>query len=93
MSVNILNRESLVNNEPSLVSGGLGSGGGSDKNFIFTQITPALVWNVNHDLDKFTSVTVVNSSNVVFQAQVVYIDTNNVIITFNSPFAGKAYLN
>ncbi len=67
--------------------------GGVDKTFVFTQGVPALVWNVNHNLGKFPSVSVVDTSNTGVLSQIEYVDNNNITITNTAQFAGKAYLN
>lgn len=64
-----------------------------DKNFVFTQDTPSAVWNINHNLGKFPSVSVVNINNVLLYGQVTYIDSNNITIEFSAGFSGKAYMN
>jgi len=66
---------------------------GTDKNFVFTQGAPSSTWNVSHGLDKFPSVSVVDSANNEVEGDVHFIDVNNLTIIFSSSFAGKAYLN
>tara|TARA_R100001369_G_C3319077_1_gene168625 strand:- start:1774 stop:2457 length:684 start_codon:yes stop_codon:yes gene_type:complete len=61
--------------------------------FIFTQTVAATVWNVNHNLGKFPSISVVDTANTVVAGQYEYTDNNNVILKFSAGFAGKAYLN
>ncbi len=61
--------------------------------FIFTQGAPATVWNIQHNLGKFPSVSVINNNNVVINGEVTYIDNNNVQLNFSAGFTGKAYLN
>ena len=61
--------------------------------FIFTQAVADTVWNVNHNLGKFPSVSVVNNNNVVINGEITYIDNNNLTCTFSAGFAGTAYLN
>jgi hypothetical protein len=67
--------------------------GAGDKNFVFIQAVAASVWYVQHDLDKFPSVSVVSDDNIQVFGEVEYIDTNNLTITFNGAFSGKAYMN
>ena len=61
--------------------------------FIFTQGVPATVWNIQHNLGKFPSVSVINNNNIVINGEVTYIDNNNVQLNFSAGFTGKAYLN
>ena len=64
-----------------------------DKTFEFDKVTPGTVWNINHNLAKFPSITVIDSANTVVTGQYTYIDNNNVTLTFSVAFTGKAYLN
>jgi len=64
-----------------------------DKTFEFDQGVPATTWNIQHNLNKFPSVSVINNNNVVINGEVKYIDKNNVQINFSAGFSGKAYLN
>jgi hypothetical protein len=61
--------------------------------FIFTQVAPATTWNIQHDLNKFPSITVIDNADTVVAGEYTYIDNNNVTLTFSAGFAGKAYLN
>lgn len=65
----------------------------SSDSFDFTQGIPSATWTINHDLDKFPSVTVVNESKEVMIGNIQYVNNNTVIITFSAPFSGYAYLN
>jgi len=61
--------------------------------FIFTQGVAATTWNIQHNLGKFPSVSVINNNNVVINGEVIYIDNNNIQLNFSAGFSGKAYLN
>jgi hypothetical protein len=64
-----------------------------DKTFIYDQVTPATIWTVQHGLNKFPSITVVDTAKSVVVGNYTYVDNNNVILEFSAPFAGKAYFN
>ena len=64
-----------------------------DKNFVYVQATSSDIWEITHNLNKYPAVTVVDSGGSVVIGEIVYIDKNNVRITFTSAFSGKAYLN
>ena len=64
-----------------------------DKHVTFTQASPSTTWNVNHSLNKFPSVTVVDSAGTQVIGDVQHIDSNNLTITFINQFSGKAYVN
>ena len=61
--------------------------------FVFTQGVPATTWNIQHNLGKFPSITVIDTADTVVTGQYEYTDNNNVTLTFSAGFAGKAYLN
>lgn len=61
--------------------------------YIYEQGVAASTWEINHNMGKFPSVTVVDSAGSVVIGAIDYIDINNLKITFNSSFGGKAYLN
>ena len=65
----------------------------ADKTFVHNQTIPASQWDVQHNLDKFPSVTVTLPSGKVGFADVQYIDENNLTITFAGDETGKAYMN
>ena len=65
----------------------------NDKNFVYVQATSSDIWEITHNLNKYPAVTVVDSGGSVVIGEIVYIDENNVRITFASAFSGKAYLN
>tara|TARA_R100001463_G_scaffold82980_1_gene137628 strand:+ start:282 stop:614 length:333 start_codon:yes stop_codon:yes gene_type:complete len=69
------------------------SNAGLDKNFVFTQNTPSATWTIQHDLNKFCSVTVVDSAKQVVIGDITYTDLNELTITFTAAFSGQAYLN
>ena len=71
----------------------LASNVGSDKTYVHNQAVPSATWNVQHNLNKFPSVTSVNNSNIKMFGEVTYVDANNLTISFSAGFSGKAYIN
>ena len=63
------------------------------KTYIFEQGIASNVWTINHNLNKFPSVTVEDTAGTIFTAQVDYIDSNTCIVYINGSTKGKAYLN
>ena len=61
--------------------------------FTFTQGVPAATWVIVQNLNKFPSVSVVDSANTSGFGAVVYDSANQLTVTFSGAFAGKAYLN
>ena len=64
-----------------------------DKHFEHVQMEASSVWTINHGLGKRPSVTVVDSCGNVVVGDVAYLSTNQLTVTFNAEFSGKAYLN
>jgi len=67
--------------------------GGSSSTYVHTQGEAAAVWIIEHNLEKYPSVTVVTSAGTVVIGDVMYNNDNLITITFNGAFKGKAYLN
>ena len=61
--------------------------------YVYTQGEAADTWVIEHNLDKYPSVTVVDSANTVVIGHIIYNDRNQLTVRFNGTFKGKAYLN
>jgi len=66
--------------------------------YTHTQTSTSDTWVVAHNLNRFPSVTVIDSGNTIVQGIVVYNSGDQLTITFFSggdalAFSGKAYLN
>ena len=61
--------------------------------YIHDQGVASAVWTVQHNLNKYPSVTVVDSAENVIICDVEYIDKNSVRITMTGASKGRAYLN
>ena len=61
--------------------------------YIYRQETAAKDWVIQHDMNKFPSITVTDSANTVVQGEAEYLSSNAVALHFSAPFAGTAYLN
>lgn len=64
-----------------------------DKFFQHNQNVSSAEWHIVHNMKKYPSVFVVDSAETVVIGDITYISENELIITFNAPFSGKAYLN
>lgn len=77
-------------------TGETGGGEGTivaDKTFLFTQGTASKVWVITHDLNKYPSVTVMDSGGSIIVGDVVYDSVNQITVSFSAEFAGTATLN
>lgn len=61
--------------------------------YIHTQAVPANIWTITHSLNKYPSVTIVDSANTEVIGDIQYTNTNTLTVAFSSAFSGKAYLN
>lgn len=57
------------------------------------QIASANVWEIEHNLEKFPSVTIIDSAGTMVMGDVTYTNENKVIVKFSSSFSGRALLN
>lgn len=58
------------------------------------QASASASWTVTHNLGRFPSITVVDTSgNRILGFEAVYDSANQVTLTFSAAFSGKAYLN
>lgn len=65
----------------------------SGSNHVHTQQVASDIWEINHPLNKYPSVTIVDTSGNLVVGSVHYISTSKIIVRFSAPFAGVAYLN
>lgn len=61
--------------------------------FIYEQAQASDTWYIQHNLNKYPSVEIVDSSGKKFFPEVQWVDENNIIVTMNGATTGKAYLN
>ena len=65
----------------------------NDKNYVHNQTTASDTWVVEHNLNKYPSVSVINSANEEVIGEVEYDNVNQITIKFAAAFKGKATLN
>lgn len=63
------------------------------ESYVHTQGAASSEWIIEHNMNKYPSVTVVDSAETVVYGSITYIDKNNVKVEFSAAFSGKAYLN
>jgi hypothetical protein len=64
-----------------------------DKNYVHPQDQASATWTVQHNLNKFPSVTSVNINNIEMYGEVVFNDLNSLTINFSAAFSGQAFIN
>lgn len=60
--------------------------------YVHTQSSATNQWNIPHNLGFFPNVTVLDNMNRIIEADVQYLNTNNVRIVLNVALSGVAYL-
>lgn len=65
----------------------------SSETTIFEQNSASSFWIINHNLNKYPSVSVVDSAGSLIDGEAKYVSANRIELTFSQPFSGKAYLN
>ena len=75
--------------QPGVPGGTLGNGAA----FVFTQDVASALWLVGHNLGMRPSVTVVDTLDREVEADVEYVDDDNLTISFGRIATGKAYLS
>lgn len=65
----------------------------TDKTYVHTQVSPSASWIVNHNLNKYPAVEVIDSGGNVVIADVTYLTINSIEVTFASATSGKVYVN
>lgn len=66
---------------------------GTDKNYLHTQTTASDTWVITHNLNKYPSITVIDSTGAEVIGEIQYDSLNQVTITFAGAFKGFATLN
>ena len=75
---------SIVNSTPFASHGGTTT---------HAQGVASSTWTVTHNLNKFPSVTIVDSNEEQIFGVVDYQSANTIVLTFSAAISGKAYLN
>ncbi len=61
--------------------------------YVHYENTPNIEWSIIHNMNKYPSVTVVDSAGSIVEGAVDYLSLNSCRITFCGAFSGKAYFN
>ena len=64
-----------------------------DKTYLHTQSEASSEWVITHNLNKYPSVTIINSAGDEVIGDVTYNSVNQVTVTFAGAFKGTATLN
>lgn len=61
--------------------------------YIHEQTIANPIWTISHNLNRFPSVTLVDTNDEVMIGDITYINSNTIQVFFTSSIDGKAYLN
>lgn len=89
ISVDLLTSNGTITDDQTVV---ISSSVAVDRHYR-TGVMDGDIWQIEHNLGKFPSITVVDTAKNVIYADVTYNDLNNVTITFASSVTGYAYFN
>lgn len=64
-----------------------------DKTYVFEQKTPTMEWIIQHGMNKYPSIIIVDDAMYQVWAEIQFIDLNTVKAIFTEDFTGKAILN
>lgn len=65
----------------------------ADKNYVHTQAVPSTTWTINHNLGKFPSISIVDTSDREWLGDIIHNSINQAVVVFAASFGGKAYCN
>lgn len=61
--------------------------------YVHEQTLSSTVWTINHNLTFVPNITVVDTFGTVIEGSYDYPNNSTVVLTFSSPFSGKAFLS
>jgi hypothetical protein len=66
---------------------------GPETTYPFVQSAASVSWDIIHNLNRYPSVTVIDSGGSEIIPNLSYISANEVVLSFANPTSGTAYLN
>jgi hypothetical protein len=61
--------------------------------YVHEQTVSSTTWTINHNLDFIPNITVVDTFGTVVEGSYDYPSDTTVVLTFSSPFSGRAFLS
>lgn len=74
-------------------NGPQGAQGPPNLGYLFTQSSPSSQWTINHNLGYRPAVELLSSGGVEFDADIVHVSNNQVVVYLTAPYSGFARLN
>lgn len=72
---------------------GLPASSGGNTSYTHNQFTASTNWTINHNLNRFPSITITDSAGTVVYGGIQYTNNNQAIAFFSGAFSGVAYAN
>jgi hypothetical protein len=88
----IANQVIVDQDAPNQVIVRASAGAGNTRRHEHTQGIASANWTINHTLGGQPSVKIVDSADTHVVGEVQYTSTTQVVVSFTTPFSGKAYL-
>lgn len=67
--------------------------GSYNDSYVHVEVNPATQWTVNHNLNKYPAVHIVDYNNNEVVGDVRYTTVNQVVLSFSEPFSGSAFFS
>lgn len=64
-----------------------------DKNYVHNQSSAASTWIIEHNLNKYPSISIIDSAGTEVYGSINRVDENIAILEFSAPFSGTAICN
>lgn len=61
--------------------------------FVFEQLVPSAIWEIEHNMNKFPSISIVQDDGTEVYGLKIYNSSNKITLSFSKPITGKAFLN
>lgn len=87
------NADNLFGPISSIITLGYLVQSGGDKHYTHIQSLTDSIWTVDHNLNKYPSIEVVNSAHENIITNIEHINKNKFILYFNNPESGKVFCN
>ena len=83
----------VVNNQARTIAVNVDPDLFANKYYVYQTNQPMSDWDINHSLNKFPNITLVDNFNNVIMGTIRYIDLNHIHVSFTEPICGRAFLS
>ena len=61
--------------------------------FVYQTDQPMSNWDINHGLNKYPNINLVDNTNSAIMGDIHYVDLNHIVVSFTEPICGRAFLS